>query len=251
MDTEYDPKELEALVETALNDIKESDSSHLFSFGDTQVLKHLDGILNNYVNKAESSNILDELRTKLLDGIAGQNNSANSLRSLHAIVNKCRVCPHVEPNPQLPKWNLSDPDVVFVLDYPIRGLDSDKFFVDQLKNAGFRSSRLAVTSTVRCFPGDKNRRPPYPEEISNCSTRYLFNELRLLKPRLIVAAGNIPSSVLTGDKLKITEERGSIFWIGPWPIMVVYSPAYAMRSEKQQSEFESDLKKANEFLYGK
>lgn len=249
MTDEYDPEELEQLVNSALTEIAESPRHALFSFGDTRLLQHLDEVLGEYINRAEAATVLATLREKLYADMAGHKDVTKSLRGLHGAVTNCRVCPNVVADPQLPKWNLNDPDVAFVLDTPLQNGDPDKFFVNTLKEVGFRSARLMVTSVIRCRP-DANRQPA-AEEVTACSTRYLFSELQLLQPKLIVALGGIPTSTILADKIKITEVHGTIFWAGPWPILAAYSPAYAMRTERQQSEFKNDIQRAHEYLYGK
>lgn len=246
---EYDPEALEELVSKALEEINSAESRSLFSFGDTRLLQELEGILPSYVSRGETSVILDTLREGLYEGLQGQEDTAKTLRSIHGAVSRCRLCPNVKPEPQLPKWNVVDPDIVFVQNTPISGSDGDKLFVKTLREVGFRSGRLCSTSIVRCYP--KENRAPDPAEVSNCTTRFLFNELRTMRPQLIVAMGGLPATVLLGEKTKVTEERGKIFWAGPWPILVSYSAAYAMRSERQISEFTSDIQKAHTFLYGK
>ncbi len=246
---EYSPEELEDLVSKALGEIEESESYALFSFGDTRLLAHLETILPEHVSRGEVQVILDSLRSKLYEGLVGQEESGKALRSIHGAVSRCRVCPQMKPDPQLPQWNVVDPDVVFIQNMPISGSDADKFFVAALKDAGFRSSRLCVSSVVRCYP--QENRQPDSEEVSTCTTRYLFNELQLMKPQLIVALGGLPAGVLLGGEVKITEERGNLFWVGPWPVLATYSPAYAMRTERQGQELTKDIQRAYEFLYGK
>lgn len=246
---EYSPEELEELVQKALGEIEENDNRSLFSFGDTRLLEHLETILPDYVSRGEVSVILDSLREKLQEGLAGQEDTSKTLRSIHGAVSRCRVCPNVTPEPHLPRWNVVDPDVAFVLNTPLSGSDGDKFFVKTLQDVGFRSGRLCATSVVRCLP--KENRPPEPSEISNCSTRFLFNELRAMRPQLIVAVGAIPAKIFLGEDIKITEERGKVFWAGPWPILIANSPGYVLRSERHTSDFISDIQKAHNFLYGK
>lgn len=249
MTDEYDPEELENLVTKALENIEESTNYALFSFGDTRLLAHLETILPEHVSRGEVQIILDSLRSKLYEGLAGHKENNKALRSIHGAVSRCRVCPNMKPDPQLPKWNVVDPDIMFLQNMPVSGSDADKFFVAALKDAGFRSSRLCVTSVVRCYP--QENRQPEAEEISACTTRYLFSEIQLMKPQLVVALGGLPAGVLLGGQIKITEERGNLFWVGPWPVLATYSPAYAIRTDRQSQELSKDIQRAYEFLYGK
>lgn len=246
---EYSTEELETLVQQALVETESSEARTIFSAGDTQLLAHLADVLPNYVRQADTNVIFDELREKIYEGQLGRQDPQKSMRALHGSVLRCRMCPAVKPEPNLPKWNVVDPDVVFIQNMPMSSSEADKFFVDALLHTGFRSARLCVSSVVRCFPDEL--RQPNAEEVSSCTKRFLFNELRILQPRLIVCLGGLPASILLGGDIKVTEERGKLFWVGPWPVFVTYSPAYAMRTERQANEFQNDITRTYEFLYGK
>ena len=101
-----------------------------------------------------------------------------------------------------------------------------------------------MTFATRC----KAKRPPTETELTNCST-YLYSEIQLLAPKLIVPMGNAAAKKFV-DPLKISEDHGTIFWSGPWAIMPVYAMAYLSRKDSAQKELLIDLIKARNFLYG-
>lgn len=60
--------------------------------------------------------------------------------------------------------------------------------------------RVYIAAVIRCFPGRDPKggdRVPSPDEIFRCSV-HLDRELRLLRPRLVVAVGTLASKQLTG-----------------------------------------------------
>ncbi len=245
-DQEYSSEELEKLVQSALAEIEPSEARALFSFGDTGLLPKMYTKLRENLGAAEATVVIDELREDLYGGV--HLNKPAQLRSMHGMIKNCKLCPAMQ-NPQLPKWNLQDPDAVFVGTSPLTGGEGDALFVKALKDSGFRSTRIAYTSVTRCTK--KKLEKILPEEIQICSSRYLLDELRLLSPRLIVAMGSVSSSMLLGETTEITQERGEIFWAGPWAILPTYLGGYAFRSDRRKNEFKNDIKKAYEFLYGK
>lgn len=238
---EFDEDELQRLIAEALGEFPSGRNA--VAFGDTQILAALSQILPEYLDRADVAMIFDRVRGSLYEGL-----NYGDLRSLHTTVKHCRVCPNVVPDPQLPAWNRADPDVVFVGDTPWRGGNADQYLANLLQAVGFKSRRICYTSAVRCFPKDK--RPPSADEVTNCTTRYLYNELQQMAPKLIVAVGAIATTALLGEPISVVETRGTIYWLGPWPVLVMTSPAYAMRTERAGTQFATDLNTAYAFTYG-
>lgn len=246
MREEFDPDALHRLVDEALEERPQtpppaSPSKRLpFAFSDTRLLQTLADLLPKYVHQADAQVLLHELRNELYEGI-----SLGNLRDMHNVIAFCRKCPAMEPNPQPPVWNLADPDVVFVGEGPARGGKPDDFFIETLKRAGFSSSRVALTGATRCRVSEN--RAPVQDEYTNCRG-YLYAEIQLLRPKLVVTLGNGPTTQFVGPT-KITEDHGKIYWVGPWPIMPTLPPAYVLRANLQD-KFLADLVKAHNFVYG-
>jgi len=249
-EAEYDPQDLEKLISEALEGISKSEPRDMFAFGESELFQTLHNILPEYVQHyTDTTVILSELRSRLYDGTQGHLDRSSSLRQLHTVLTHCRKCPLMIPEPSLPNWNRLDPDVAFVTESPLRGGDGDQFFISTMKDVGFKSSHVIATSIVRCEP--KGRRALEGDEVSNCSTRFLFNELQLLQPKLIVPLGSLAASTLLGSELKITQDRGVLFWVGAWAILPSLSPGYALRAKRTTDEFANDIRQAYEFVYGK
>ena len=244
---EFDLAELEKLVSEALDDRVAntapvpSEAKIPFGLGEARLLEKLSHLLPKYMAIPDQQMVLNELRDELKDGI-----DLGNLREVHGVVKNCRKCPSVRPTPHLPTWNVADPDVVFVSDLPYTGSKNDEYLVDCLKAAGFSSRRICLTSATRCFPSES--RAPNESEIDTCTKRFLFTEIQLLNPKLVVTLGGPASAVFLGN-IKITEDRGRIFWLGPWPILPTYSAAYVLRG-KGAAELRTDFEKAHGFVYG-
>ena len=205
----------------------------LFSFGDTTILSSLDDLLAPRLSEAERGQLLDELRDRLYAGIGSED-----VRQLHtAMVNRRDAPAEVI----LPHWNVKDPMVAFVSSWPPRGGEDTDLFVSKLKAAGFSSAQCVWTSL---------RRTSHTEDTIERWTPYLYGELRIWRPRLIIALGLEAASELLGDPgLRFKDVAGAVVWVGPWPILCTYSPAYATKSQKEQ-DFGADLAKAHHFCYG-
>jgi len=210
-----------------------------FALNDTKLLKELSDILPIYnIDQADIQVILEVLRDRIV-----KDSNNESLRDLHALTLNCKRCPALK-NPLLPVGNFTDPDVVFVSD------QSESDWPDRLSSIcianGIDLSRALLTFSVRC--NSNTGRPPSSNERENCSG-YLFSELQLLSPKLIIPMGVSVASAFI-DPLKISEDHGKIFWTGPWAIMPVYSIGYLFKKESAEQDFNQDIIKANRFLYG-
>src|SRR5207237_5257634 len=70
-----------------------------------------------------------------------------------------------------------------------------------IEERAFRSS-VHMCAVLRCFPGRDPKaggdRVPSPQEIANCGS-HLDREIRLLKPKLVIAVGTLAAQVLIGE----------------------------------------------------
>ena len=245
MNVEFDEKELNSLIEEALSS---SEKDHPFSpksglylgFGETDLLQTLYNNLSTTVNESSLVKAFKDLRTDILSRKA-----SFKITDLHTVVKNCKKCEFQGVVPELPKWNVDNPDVLFVIDSPNIQQESVNFFLKSLKDAEFKSSNVCLTYVNRCPIRNKFSN----QEIINCAP-YLHTEIQLMNPKLIVTLGSLPASVLFGLELKIKEYRGNINWLGYWPILSTYSPAYAVKAGQLVcDQFLSDIKTAHTFVY--
>lgn len=240
---EFDLEALHALVDKALGKAPPSKSAPKsrvpFSFGDTRLLAALSEILPaNGVTPAQTQAVLSQLRDVLCGGI-----ELGDLRSLHSISLHCRRCPAVSEPASLPIGNLVDPDLVIVTENSHSSLPD--VIALALKEAGIDQARVALSFATRCRI---IKRAPELSELTNCSD-YLFPELEILSPKLIMLSGASVVEVVLGTG-KMTNDHGNIFFIGPWALMPIYSLGYLARSPNAESELKADFVKAKEYLYG-
>ena len=241
---EFDSQEVISLVEKALSeDLLHSGFTLPLAFNEGRLLEVLSEKLVTYLPIADVQVLLDDLRDELYSGL-----DLGTLKTLHTITRNCRKCPAMIPDPNLPKWNLQDPDVMFIAEQPLRTSDEIDLFVATLKTSGFNSNRVMLTYVNRCSVAEKRRATV--DEINNC-LGYLHHEIQLVKPKLLVPLGLLPTSTLLLSDIKLASERGKICWLGPWAIMPTYSLSYVLNgSEHLRETFEQDIKFANSFCYG-
>lgn len=98
-----------------------------------------------------------------------------------------------------------------------------------LKAANIRRREVFITNPVKCRP--PNNRIPEPDELEACRP-YLIDEIERVKPKCLVALGEVASLILTGKNLK---HRGMIETSFPTykslPTLITYHPAYLTRGK--------------------
>jgi len=103
---------------------------------------------------------------------------------------------------------------------------------------------IFMTNTIKCRPlsESKTNRTPTPKEIL-CCLPFLEQEIKEVKPEIIVLTGNIPLSALTGSD-EITKYRGNFIPSEKYNtiLLPIFHPAAVLRDvDKYKFNFEHDL----------
>ena len=92
---------------------------------------------------------------------------------------------------------------------------------------GMKRSDVWICNVLKCRP--PGNRDPLPAEVESCKP-YLGRQLKLIKPKLVVALGNFAAKLLTGSSLGITKLREREFKLKDGtPLMCTFHPAAALR----------------------
>ncbi len=110
-----------------------------------------------------------------------------------------------------------------------------------------RETNTFIANVVKCRP--PGNREPAADEAEACRS-YLEGQLKLVKPRLIVALGRVAAQRLLVSDEPLARLRGPVHHWGPeaTPLMVTYHPAYLLRSPGEKAKSWEDLKKIHRFL---
>jgi len=107
------------------------------------------------------------------------------------------------------------------------------------KGMGLRREDVYICNVVKCRP--PNNRTPLPDEAESC-VPYLYRQLELLQPKIIITLGQPAQLALSGMKIGITKLRGQWQeWRGI-KLMPTYHPAYLLRNPAMKKYFWDDLK---------
>ncbi|MGM0608555.1 MAG: uracil-DNA glycosylase [Candidatus Muiribacteriota bacterium] len=91
-----------------------------------------------------------------------------------------------------------------------------------------RENDVYITNIVKCRPPDN--REPHKDEIKCCSP-YLFFQIELVSPEIIITLGNPATKFFIDDASGISKMRGRIYdWHGI-KIIPMYHPSYLIRNQ--------------------
>ena len=102
-----------------------------------------------------------------------------------------------------------------------------------------------IANILKCRP-PKNR-DPLPAEEDAC-IEYLREQVRLIRPEIIVCLGRIAAMRLIKPDFKITQEHGVWFEKGDFALTAVFHPAALLRDPRRKEDMLSDMKKIKERL---
>lgn len=156
------------------------------------------------------------------------------------------------------------PEIVFVGEGP--GADEDRVGEPFVGRAGQLLTRMIAAMTltrdqvyicnvVKCRP--PGNRTPTPAEATTCS-EFLWAQLRVLRPRVIVALGRPAMQTLLATSAPIGRMRGEFhdfppaelehFDLPPARVMPTFHPAYLLRSPGEKGKAWADLQEVMGYL---
>lgn len=112
-------------------------------------------------------------------------------------------------------------------------------FLDQvLQGTGIDRDDLFITNIVKCRP-PKNRTPRVGE-VETCTSNYLFEQIELIDPKLIVLLGGVAAKKMLGVK-SVNEARGRVIERDGRQYLVGYHPAVRFYREDLGEKVKEDF----------
>jgi uracil-DNA glycosylase family 4 len=181
----------------------------------------------------------------------------NGLERLRAHIGDCTRCKlHAQGRTQVvfgvgnPKANL-----MFVGEAP--GADEDRLgepFVGRagqlltkiIEAIGLARGDVYIANVIKCRPpGNRN---PEPDEVSTCEP-FLFEQIDLIGPRVIVALGTFAAHALLKTDVPISRLRGRVHdFRGGSRLIPTFHPAFLLRSPDRKRDVWEDMKKVRALL---
>jgi DNA polymerase len=105
--------------------------------------------------------------------------------------------------------------------------------------------RVFICNVVKCRPPE-NRVPQY-DEIAAC-VPYLFRQIELVKPAVILAMGGTAAQTLLNTKQSLGALRNQIHRMRGIPVIVTYHPAALLRNPNWKKPTWDDVRIARRFI---
>ena len=102
-----------------------------------------------------------------------------------------------------------------------------------------------IANILKCRP--PQNRDPLPAEEDACID-YLREQVKLIRPKIIVCLGRISAMRLIKEDFKITKEHGTWFEKGGYLMTAVFHPAALLRDPRRKEDMLEDMKRIKEKL---
>jgi len=174
------------------------------------------------------------------------------LVALYKEVGKCTKCPlHETRSKTVFGAGNADAELMFVGEAP--GADEDRQglpFVGRagqllnqlLEEIGLSREDVFIANVLKSRP--PGNRDPQPLEIEACKP-YLFEQVRLIEPKVVCTLGNFATKLLTGSPTGITKVRGTpqVHELGGRTVLLLplLHPAAALRTPAMKETLRADL----------
>jgi uracil-DNA glycosylase len=185
----------------------------------------------------------------------------NDLESIGDKISKCRKCILSEKRTNaVPGSGNFKADLMFVGEGPGKKEDEQgipfvgqagKFLEEMLATINMTRDDVFITNVVKCRPPEN--RDPLPDEVETCSGSYLYNQIKAIKPKIIITLGRhameffVPgrkiSEVHGQPKRMINEETGE-----KQVYLPLYHPAAALYHGGLRDTLIKDFKKIPKIL---
>ncbi len=109
-----------------------------------------------------------------------------------------------------------------------------------VKGMRLKREDVYICNIVKCRPpGNRN---PEPDEIAACEP-FLIKQLQAIRPKMIIALGNVAVKTLLKTGEGITALRGRWKTYQGIPLMPTFHPAYLLRNPRDKALVWEDIKK--------
>jgi DNA polymerase len=118
-----------------------------------------------------------------------------------------------------------------------------QLLTEMLRAIGLNRDEVFIANILKCRP--PNNRDPHIDEIKSCHD-YLQRQQQLIKPKIMLAVGRIAAQALLNTTEPLAKLRGKVHTLNNTPVVVVYHPAYLLRSLSEKRKAWQDLQLAKQ-----
>jgi uracil-DNA glycosylase len=173
---------------------------------------------------------------------------AERLEALAAQIRVCTKCPLCQSRTlAVPGAGKASARVMLIGEAPGREEDetgrpfvgaAGRFLDQVLEGTGINRDDLFITNIVKCRP--PNNRTPRVGEVETCTSNYLFEQIELIDPALIMLLGGVAAKKMLGVK-SVNEARGRLIERDGRQYLVGYHPAVRFYREDLGEKVREDF----------
>lgn len=230
------------------NEIKNSDSSFNLLNCEDEIPDVINEVHNPVYEKksGKKENVFEKPESMYHQNFT----HCDSLEKFYEEIKDCRKCSHLAASRNSLVFGYGNPaaEVVIVGEAP--GAEEDKqgrpfvgragkLLTDILKAVNFEREDVFICNILKCRPPEN--RNPLPDEIVNCEP-YLFKQLELIKPKMILALGAFAGQTLLRSKEPLGKLRGSFHEYKGIKLLITYHPAALLRNPNWKKPTWEDVK---------
>src|SRR3990167_2695168 len=166
--------------------------------------------------------------------------NANLLEKLYEPLKNCQACPLSKTRTNI-VFGTGNPNATLMIvgegpgrDEDLQGIPfvgkSGQLLTKALEAYGITREEIFIANIVKCRP--PNNRAPIWTESQTCMSLLLYNQIKIIRPKIICALGSSALNMLLSDQknpLKITKVRGQVLKKGDLLIFPTFHPAYILR----------------------
>ncbi|MCK5027081.1 MAG: uracil-DNA glycosylase, partial [Candidatus Pacebacteria bacterium] len=172
-------------------------------------------------------------------------------------IKTCQLCSLAEKRDNaVPGAGNFDADIIFIGEGPGAKEDkigepfvgaAGKFLDEMLASIKLKRTDIFITNVVKCRP--PGNRDPLPDEVSMCTENYLWRQLELIDPKIIVTLGRHAMHRFLPADRKISQDHGKLFELKSpktgrnFNILPLYHPAAALYNGGMRETLLKDFKK--------
>lgn len=173
--------------------------------------------------------------------------------ALRACVSNCDHCSLKASRTQT-VFGSGNPEASWMLIGEAPGKDEDlqgepfvgqagQLLTEMLRAVNLSRKEAFIANILKCRP--PGNRDPLPDEVDRCSV-YLERQISLVKPDIILAVGRIAAQNLLKTDNPLSQLRGKVhhYGVSRIPVVVIYHPAYLLRSLREKRKAWDDLQLA-------
>lgn len=118
-----------------------------------------------------------------------------------------------------------------------------QLLTEMLRAIGLEREQVYIANILKCRP--PGNRDPHIDEIKSCKD-YWQRQYQLVQPKIILAVGRVAAQTLLDTDAAVGKLRGKVHYYNNTPVVVVYHPAYLLRSLSEKRKAWQDLQLAKQ-----